>query len=168
MTGGATWFHNDIRNLINNVFSAGTFSNLNIGKAHTQGVESFVAWKATDTLSLRVDYTYTDAINGTAHTALSRRPHNKLGATAHWQPMDDLSLAATVLFTGPQADVDREFGTPVRLASFTVVNLAASYRVSQSWSLFGRVENAADQQYEAPYGFLRPGIGATAGIKANF
>ena len=168
VTGGATWFHNDIRNLINNVFSAGTFSNLNIGKARTQGVESFAAWKVTDTLSLRADYTYTDAINATAHTALTRRPHNMLGLTADWRAMDDLSLAASVLFTGPQADVDREFGTPVRLASFTVVNLAASYRVSQSWSLFGRVENAADQQYEAPYGFLRPGIGATAGIKANF
>jgi vitamin B12 transporter len=120
-----------------------------------------------DTLSLRADYTYTDAVDATAHTALSRRPHNKLGVTADWQPMEGLSLAATVLFTGPQADVDREFGTPVRLASFTVVNLAASYRVSENWSLFGRVENAADQQYEAPYGFLRPGIGAFAGIKAN-
>ncbi len=168
VTGGATWFHNDIRNLINNVFSAGTFSNLNIGKARTQGLESFIAWRASDTLSLRADYTYTDAIDATAHTALSRRPNNKLGMTADWQAMDDLSLAATLLFTGPQADVDREFGTPVRLASFTVVHLAASYRVTPGWSLFGRVENAVDQQYEAPYGFLKPGIGAFAGIKANF
>ena len=168
VTGGVTWFHNDIRNLINNVFSAGTFSNLNIGKARTQGAESFVAWKATDTLTLRADYTYTDAINATSHIVLPRRPHNKLGVTADWQMTDALSLDASLLFTGPQADVDREFGAAVRLPSLTVVNLAASYRITENWSLFGRVENAADEQYQSPQGFLRPGIGATAGIKANF
>jgi vitamin B12 transporter len=168
VTGGATWFHNDIRNLIKNVFSAGTFSNLNVDKARTQGVESFVAWKALDTLSLRADYTYTDAIDAAAHIALPRVPHHKLGVTADWQVLPELSLAATVLFTGPQADVDREFGTPVRLGAFTTVSLAGNYRLNENWSLFGRVENAADEQYEAPYGFRRPGIGAFAGIKASF
>jgi vitamin B12 transporter len=168
VTGGATWFRNDINNLINNIFSAGTFSNVNIGKARTQGVESFIAWKALDTLSLRADYTYTDAIDAAVHVPLARVPHHKLGATADWQALPELSLAATVIFTGPQADVDREFGTPVRLAAFTVLNVAASYRLDENWSLFGRLQNAADEQYESPYGFLRPGIGAFAGIKANF
>jgi vitamin B12 transporter len=131
-------------------------------------VESFVAWKVLETLTLRADYTYTDAIDAAAHVALARVPHHKLGATADWQVLPDLSLAATLLFQGPQADVDREFGTPVRLAAFTTVSLAASYRLTQNWSLFGRVENATDEQYEQPYGFLRPGIGAFGGIKANF
>lgn len=167
VTGGATWFHNDIRNLIS-FGPPPTFTNFNIGKARTQGLESFVAWKASDTLSLRADYTYTDAINAVAHAALPRRPQNKLGVTADWQALDKLSLAATVLFTGPQADVDRESGAPVRLGAFTMVNLAASYRLSENWSLFGRVENAADEQYQNPQGFLRPGFGAFGGIKANF
>jgi vitamin B12 transporter len=169
VTGGATWFHNDIRNLINNIFiPPATFSYVNIGKARTQGVESFVAWKAMDTLTLRADYTYTDALDAVVHTPLPRVAHHKLSATADWQVMPDLSLAATVTFTGPQADIDRETGAPVRLAAFTVLNLAASYRLNENWSVFGRIENAADEQYEAPYGFLRPGFGASAGIKANF
>ena len=49
-----------------------------------------------------------------------------------------------------------------------MVNLAASYRLSENWSLFGRVENAADEQHQNPQGFLRPGFGAFGGIKANF
>jgi vitamin B12 transporter len=169
VTGGATWFHNDIRNLINNVFIPPfTFDNVNIGKAHTQGAESFVAWKALDTLSLRADYTYTDAVDAVAHVPLLRVPHHKLSGTAQWQAMDRLSLSATVLFTGSQADIDRETGANLRLPAFTVVNLAANYRVSENWSLFGRIENAADEQYQEPDGFLRPGFGAFAGIKANF
>lgn len=167
VTGGATWFHNDIRNLIS-FGPPPTFTNFNIGKARTQGVESFVAWKALETLTLRADYTYTDAINTVAHTALARRPHNKLGVTADWQALENLSLTASLLFTGPQADVDRESGAPVRLAAFTVVNLAASYRLTDNFSLFGRVENAVDEQYQSPQGFLRPGFGAFGGIKANF
>jgi vitamin B12 transporter len=165
--GGVTWFHNDIRNLIG-FGPPPTFLNFNIGKARTQGVEAFAAWKAMDTLTLRADYTYTDATNTVAHTALARRPHNKLGVTADWQAMDGLSLSATLLFTGPGADVDRETGAPVRLPAFTVVNLAASYRLTDNFSLFGRVENAVDEQYQNPQGFLRPGFGAFGGIKANF
>jgi vitamin B12 transporter len=165
---GVTGFRNEISNLINNVFSAGTFSNLNIGKARTQGVESFLAWKASPTLSLRADYTYTDAIDAVVHVPLARVPHHKLGASVNWQVMPDLSLVAMLQFIGPQADVDREFGTPVRLDAFTLVNVAAGYRLDDHWTLFGRVENAADEQHESPYGFLRPGIGAFAGIKAGF
>ncbi len=50
VAAGVTWFHNDIRNLID--FDA-TFTPVNIGKARTQGVESFISWKPLDALSLR-------------------------------------------------------------------------------------------------------------------
>ena len=61
-----------------------------------------------DTLSLRADYTYTDAIDAGPHLALLRRPRNKFSLTADWQAMPDLSLDATLLVTGPQADIGRE------------------------------------------------------------
>ena len=48
------------------------------------------------------------------------------------------------------------------------MNLAANYRLNDNFSLYGRIENAFDTQYQSPDGFLRPGIGAYAGIKANF
>jgi vitamin B12 transporter len=165
-TGGATWFHNDIKNLIVNG-PAPLFLYGNIGRARTQGVESFLAWKAMDTLTFRADYTYTDAINAATKVALARRPRNRFSLTGDWQALPELDLDATLLVTGPQADIGRESGLTEKLGGYTVLNLAASYHLTETWSLFGRIENATDTNYQSPDGFLRPGIGAFGGIKAN-
>jgi vitamin B12 transporter len=166
LTGGATWFHNDIKNLIVNG-PAPFFLFGNIGRARTQGVETYVSWKATETLNLRADYTYTDAIDATTHLGLARRPRNMLSLTGDWQAMPGLNLDATLLVTGPQADIDRESGARLKLGGHTVLNLAASYKLTDTWSVFGRIDNAFDETYQSPQGFLRPGIGATAGLKVN-
>ena len=139
----------------------------NIGRARTQGVETFLAWKPLDSLSLRADYTYTDAINAATKLALARRPRNRLSLTGDWQALPDLDLDATLIVTGPQSDIGRESGITEKLGGYTVLNLAASYRLTESWSLFGRIENASDTNYQSPDGFLRPRIGAYGGIKAN-
>jgi vitamin B12 transporter len=166
VSGGATWFHNDIRNLITNG-PAPAFLFGNIGRARTQGVETFIAWKPLDDLSLRADYTYTDAIDASTRLQLARRPRNRASVTADWQAMPDLNLDATLVVTGPQADIGRESGITEKLGGYTLLNLAASYKLTETWSLFGRIENATDTNYQSPDGFLRPRIGATGGIKVN-
>jgi vitamin B12 transporter len=167
LTGGVTWFHNDIRNLITSG-PAPAFLNINVGRARSQGVESFLAWKVLETLTLRGDYTYTDTIDGGTKLALLRRPRHKASLNADWQATDDLSLDATLLYVGPQIDGNRDFSIPrLKMPDVTTLDLAASYRLTESWSVFGRLENAFDTTYQSPDGFLRPGIGATAGLKVN-
>ncbi len=167
LTGGITWFHNDIENLIVSG-PAPAFLLGNIGKARTQGVESFVAWKVLDTLTLRADYTYTDAINAGTRLALLRRPRHKASLNADWQATEDLLLDASLLYVGPQIDGNRDFSVPRFKKSGTVTaDFAASYRLTDTFSLFGRIENAFDNSYQSPDGFLRPGVGGFAGIKAN-
>ncbi len=167
VSGGVTWFHNDIRNLITSG-PAPKYLNINIGRARTQGVESFVSWKPLDTLTLRGDYTYTDAIDGGTRLALLRRPRHKASLNADWQATDELSLYATLLYVGPQIDGNRDFSIPrLKMPGVTTLDLAASYRLSEKWSVFGRLENAFDTSYQSPDGFLRLGIGATAGLKVN-
>ena len=167
LTGGVTWFHNDIRNLITSG-PAPAFLNINVGRARTQGVESFLAWKLLETLTLRGDYTYTDAIDAGTKLALLRRPRHKASLNADWQATDALSLDATLLYVGPQIDGNRDFSIPrLKMPDVTTLDLAASYRLTENWSVFGRLENAFDTTYQSPDGFLRPGIGATAGLKVN-
>ena len=166
LSGGATWFQNNITNLIVNG-PAPFFLYGNIGRARTQGVETFLAWKTMDTLSFRANYTYTDAVNAKTSVALARRPKNQFNVTGDWQALPDLSLDATLGVTGPQADIGRESGLTEKLSGYTVLDLAANYRFSETWTLFGRVGNATDTAYQSPDGFLRPRIGAFGGIKAN-
>ena len=69
---------------------------------------------------------------------------------------------------GPQIDGNRDFSIPrLKMPDVTTLDLAASYRLTQTWSVFGRLENAFDTTYQSPDGFLRPGIGAYAGLKVN-
>src|SRR4051812_28052149 len=51
VSAGATYFRNDIKNLITN--NASFSMDINVGKALTQGLEAFAAWKASDDLTLR-------------------------------------------------------------------------------------------------------------------
>jgi len=167
LTGGVTWFQNNIKNLIVSG-PAPKFQLLNVGRARTDGVESFIAWKVLDTLTLRADYTYTDALDAGTKLALLRRPRHKASVNADWQATDDFSLNATLLYVGPQIDGNRDFSIPrLKMPDYVTVDLAASYRLTEKWSLFGRIENLTDTAYQSPDGFLRPRIGAYGGIKVN-
>jgi len=167
VTGGVTWFQNNIKNLIVSG-PAPAFQLMNVGRARTDGVESFIAWKLLDTLTLRADYTYTDALDAGTKLALLRRPRHKASVNADWQATGDLSLNATMLYTGRQIDGNRDFTIPrLKMPDYVTVDLAASYRLTDKWSLFGRIENLTDTDYQSPDGFLRPRLGAYGGIKVN-
>src|SRR5262249_31651983 len=102
---GATYFHNDISNLIqiNNTFT--TF--VNIGQATTYGAETFLSYTPWVFLTLRADYTYTAANDEVTHTQLLRRPMHKASLYAKWQATEALSFSATVIYKGKWADINR-------------------------------------------------------------
>jgi vitamin B12 transporter len=169
LTGGVTWFHNDIRNLIDGVFLPGGAETLgNVGKAVTDGIESFVAVRPTDDLTIRADYTFTESYDAATHLELLRRPKHKFDLDARWQATTDLSFDATLLHVGSFIDGNRSF-TISRLTApgYTTMNVAASYDLTDQFTLFGRVDNLFDADYQNPTGFLAPGRGFFAGVKAK-
>lgn len=163
---GATYYRNDIKNLID--FNATFTSNANIGKAETDGVEAFVAYQPIENLNLRADYTYTEANDEIAHLELERRPKNKLSVDARWHATDALSFDVDVLYVGSWTDTDREgFVQNVRWPGYTTADVAVNYDVNDMFTVYGRVSNLADENYQDPRGFLQPGRGFYAGIKAR-
>jgi vitamin B12 transporter len=164
---GATYFHNDITNLIN---ANASFTSLeNVGQATTEGVETFVSVAVTDRFKVRGDYTYTDAIDDTTGLELLRRPKHKASLNLIWLPTDRLTISATALYVGSQVDGNRSFSIQ-RLDTdpYYVVNLAADYDLGRGVTLFARIDNLFDKRYENPTGFQRPGFGVFAGIRVNF
>jgi vitamin B12 transporter len=164
---GATYFHNDIKNLIN---ANATFTSLdNVGQATTEGVETFVFVAVTDRFKLRGDYTYTRAVDDTSGLELLRRPKHKASLTATWLPTDRLSFSATMLYVGSQVDGNRSFSIQ-RLDTdpYFVVNLAADYDLGKGVALFARIDNLFDRRYENPTGFQRPGFGVFGGVRVSW
>jgi vitamin B12 transporter len=164
---GVTYFHNKITNLIAD--SADFTTEINVGRAVTQGVESFVAYQPIQALTFRLDYTYTQAMDEIADQELLRRPKHKGSLNTAWQATRRLSLNATVLSVSSWVDGNRDFSiSRLNAPPYTTVDLAAAYEVNSNLSVHGRLTNLLDRRYEDPVGFLQPGIGAFAGIKAKF
>jgi vitamin B12 transporter len=163
---GATWFYNRIRDLITTDVTGTTYAN--VGRASTDGVESFVAYQPVRQLSLRLDYTYTQATDDVLHEELLRRPKHKGNLNATWRASDALLLNASVLTVSSWVDGNRDFSIPrLDAPGYTTVNLAASFDLSRQWAVFGRIDNLLDRHYENPVGFLQPGIAVFAGIRAQ-
>lgn len=161
---GSTYFHNSITNLIDYNPSFTSFAN--IGLATTEGTESFVSTRVTDQVSVRVDYTFTRAINAITGLDLLRRPKEKWSATAIWKPIDPLTLSATVLRVGDWIDVTRDgMSSGIVAPGYTIVNLRGDYAISDQVKVFGRVDNLFNTHYQNPTGFLAPGLGVFGGIR---
>jgi vitamin B12 transporter len=160
---GATWYHNDIKNLINATFT----TYVNVGKAETDGVEAFADWQVLPTLNLRADYTYTEANDVDLNQELPRRPKHKATLNAEWQACDRLSLDADFNAVSSWIDGDRAFFNRLTAPGYMTVEVAANYKINDNFSLNGRITNLFDANYQEPEGFLRPGRGVFAGIKAN-
>jgi vitamin B12 transporter len=162
---GVTYFHNNIKNLIDT--NATTY--LNIGRAVTDGVESFVAYRPMQGLTFRLDYTYTQATDEITQLELLRRPKNKESLNTSWQATDRLSLNATVLSVSSWVDVNRDGSIP-RLSApgYTTVDLAGIYHLNSHWALTGRITNLLNRHYQIPDAFDQPTLGAFAGVKAKF
>jgi len=164
---GATYFHNDIDNLIT-INDTGT-SFQNVGKATTYGVESFLAYTPWEPVTVRADYTFLIAKNDILDQELLRRPKHKASLNAAWHVTEAAVLSATLLYVGPWFDVNRAgtiSGVPAN--GYTLVNLAGSYDLGNGLTAYARIDNLFDRHYQDPIGFLRPGLGVFAGFRVAF
>ena len=164
---GLTYFRNDIKNLIAD--NAAFTMDVNVGRAVTQGIESFVAYQPAEQFTVRFDYTYTEATDEILHEELLRRPKHRGSLNAAWQATTRLSLDATVLSVGSWIDGNRDFSiTRLNAPGYTTMDAAASYDLTSHLSLTARINNLFDRHYENPVGFLQPRLGAFAGVRAKF
>ena len=164
---GATYFHNDIDNLIT-INDTGT-SFQNVGRATTYGVESFLSYTPWEPLTLRADYTFLIAKDDITDQELLRRPKHKASLDAAWHVTEAALLSATLLYVGPWFDVNRAgtvSGVPAN--GYTLVNLAGSYDLGNGLTAYARIDNLLDRHYQDPIGFLRPGQGVFAGLRVAF
>jgi vitamin B12 transporter len=87
----------------------------------------------------------------------------------NWQVTQRLSLDATVLTVSSWVDGNRDFSIPrLTAAGYTTVNLASSFDINSTVSVFGRIDNLFDRHYQEPVGYLQPSLGAFAGVRVKF
>jgi len=173
---GLTWFDEELRHEINGfVFDpqALAFTAANeSGKSRRRGLEFNSGWLIGAGLSVNLAYTWLDASEDDKAGGSSdeiRRPRHIGSANLNWNFAGDrANLNLNIDYNGEQDDI---FFPPlppyqqrVQLDDFTLVTLAASYRLTDAVRLFARVENALDEDYEEVFGYATPGRAGVVGI----
>jgi vitamin B12 transporter len=160
-------FHSDYNELI--TFSPSTFILENINKATAQGFEVGANYDLLEDLSLRLAYTYTDTENKTTGEALLRRPRNKNALTVVYAPSSRWRGQLQWRVYSSRFDSDFNAYPPERatLGGYGLVDLAVSYKVSESAELFSRIDNLFDKEYQDVLGFGVMGAAAYAGVRVE-
>ena len=138
---------------------------LNVEKVHSKGVELEVRAKLDKDLFLRGHYTYIDARNAITGERLRDVPWYQGAVALDWRFMERASAGATVRFRG---EAESGFGTGQRVGDFATLDLRAAYQVTDAVSIYGRVVNLFDADYEEIYGIGTPGISAYAGVRVRW
>jgi len=171
ITIGATYFHNDLSNLIG--FN-GLFETLNLGAAETQGLETELRAQPIADLVFMASYTYLDAektssadINQPQGARLPRRPRNEVYVSASYLWWKKLRTTVAGKFVNAREELN--FGGPnFDIEDYSFVNVAAEYEINSHLSIFGRIDNLTNEHYAEVFGFPALGRAAYAGAKLRF
>ncbi len=168
---GATYFHNDLSNVIG--FN-GQFKTLNLGAAETQGLETELRVQPTPDVTLKASYTYLEAektsladISQLQGARLPRRPRNEVYVSASY--LWCKKLRTTIEAKWVNAREELNFGGPnFDIEDYNFVNFASEYEINSHFSVFGRIDNLTNEHYAEVFGFPAPGRAAYAGVKLRF
>jgi vitamin B12 transporter len=155
-----SYFKTDYTNLIQGD-PATNFKPGNIAKASVSGIEATAFFRIADGLDLQAGYTYLDSEDELTGSRLVRRPNNKLTAGVSYTK-GNLSLLADVVYVGEAVEFDQSV-----IAPYTVVNLSGTYKISEQFTVFGRIANLFDEDYEEVKGFGTKGFSAYGGLRVR-
>jgi vitamin B12 transporter len=171
VTLGATYFHNDLSNVIG---FDGQFRTLNLGAAETQGVETELRTIPIADLTLTASYTYLEAkktdnanISQPQGARLPRRPRNEVYVSASYLWCKKLRTTISAKFVNAREELN--FGGPnFDIEDYAFLNFAAEYDVNSHLSIFGRIDNLTNEHYAEVFGFPALGRAAYGGLKMRF
>ncbi len=174
VTISATYFNAELDDEIFTAFPPPSFI-ATPGNRDTQSTQQGVELALSATLgagfSFNGAYTYLDAEEDGIKEV--RRPDHIASAVLNWsEPTERYSANLAVRYNGDARDLDFSTGAfpapQTRLDDYTLVNFNVRAKMTDTISLFGRVENLLDERYEQVFSFVSPGRTALFGIQAGF
>lgn len=159
-------FNNPIAICVGRPF--GTYNN--IARTQADGIEATLEAKLTQRFSVSAGYATLDARNKVIGNAnfdrrLIRRAKETGFVTIGYDFAFGLDVSATYSIVG---DSFNNASNSVRLKGYELITLRASQKLGDTWSVYGRVENAGDAEYQTTTGYNSPPQQAFVGLRASF
>ena len=154
------------------------FQAQNKGRVDIQGVEVIPVLRPLPDLTLSGSFLFLDFV--TSDGKLLRRPSER--GTLHanylrrnlWWEDDRLNLHLGLRVVGDRDDIDPLSGTTRTNAMFATTNVAVSYSFPSSLAplsqvtVYGKIENLFDRNYQEVLGFRSPPLNYLVGAKVTF
>lgn len=140
----------------------------NVQKTEAQGVELVGRVDVTERLNVSANYTWTDAKSASGATdgkRLTRRPEHMANFAADYAFAFGLKTGVAVRYVGETFNDD---ANTVKVDAYTLVDLRASYPVNDTLEVYGRIENAFDEDYQTVLNYGAPGRGVFGGARVRF
>jgi len=141
----------------------------NVAKTEAEGIELGVVAHIGERLRIDANYTDMDTTNRAPGRNFGRELPRRAGRTFNGEIAYAWPIGLTT--TVAVLDVGRSFddaANTVVMDGYTVVDLRASYALRDNFELFGRLENAFDQDYETIARYGTPGRGVFVGVRQTF
>ena len=170
---GLTFFHNRFQDLIQFVFDPTApfqFLPKNVGRAQTEGVESYFEIDPVDWMTLYVNYTYTDTEDLSTGDQLRRFPRHRWNTGVTVTPVERLTLFAQARVVSSQVEIPGEARNP----GYHVIDAGGTLRLlgrtsfMERLELTARVQNLTDERYSEVLGFRALGFNALVGLRAYY
>ncbi len=158
----AIYFDQDVENAI--FFDLASFSGYlqDVGTSNSQGIELTAVIPVSDSFRINGNYTYNDTERPDGTQRL-RRPEHLFNLGLLYAGMNGrLNVHG---FYRRQADSIDNAGP---LEDFGVLDLTASFQLSDNFSIYGRLENALDEEYEEVIAYNAADRAAYIGVNFRF
>ncbi|MCX5713226.1 MAG: TonB-dependent receptor [Candidatus Omnitrophica bacterium] len=166
LMGSIVYFQNRFKNLIDAVYHSDTWYSdqyMNVNKAYSYGLETEFKFKPYNWLKSNLSYTWMQTKDLSTDSELLKRAKNKVKMQITWTIFPRLETDVTIRYVGPRMDWGND-----KLKQYTTVDWVLNYELTKSFTIFGRIENLFNKQYEETRGDGEPGINAYGGVRAKF
>lgn len=167
---GLTYFQNDFKDMIAwRITSLDPFDGMlvNVDKAKTSGVELTSSLQVLENLACGFNYTYLHTEDLSTHERLLRRPVNTISFDVNYTFLHEKgTVNCEVVYVGNRTDYGQDFSITI-LDSYTLVNLAARYKVTDHVEVFGKIHNLLDDYFEEVFGFEADPFSIYGGVKVE-
>jgi vitamin B12 transporter len=143
-----------------------TFTAVNIGRAESRGVEAELGVKR-GIFSARLNGTRLETENLDTGLPLLRRPEESANLVLTVQPAA-WTFNLETRYVGDRPDLDEATFTTRNNPSYFRVDLAGQWQATERFAPYARVENVADEEYEAVLGYPSPGRTWIGGLAVEF
>ena len=147
----------------NRIGSDTEYKFINIDKSSSKGIELSGALHPVEFLSIFSNYTYTLSRDDKTDKDLFKRPRHKCSAGINANILNKADVALSWDYTGKRYD----YGY-VKLDPYTTLNSVVNFNTTENTSVFVRVDNILNKEYEETEGYDAGGINARCGLRGRF